>query len=396
MNEKRNKRKFIVLPVTILASVILLGCNIGPNNNIAGNKQENTGNNGSAEDIKNALNNGNEKDSNSVSGSNAEDEVQKEPSRSKPPFKMIPEMPEYKMPTEEFTDPLEKEASEIIDESICKAISYVIVLKDDRHSSVSFPYEEDPHGNTVEFTDNQRWLYDYLVDKGRNLEEFKISDKEYEGDLIKDYLTISGVLWECNPDLDSYCSQDCTTDRNAVQQLYFDPYQNISANVKSGKADFEQIKHDIGLMNHIVKRIVNKMPENLSTYDKYYYLAAVLTEHITYDKEPKNAHTAFGALVCGRCVCEGYSEAYMLLCKEANLWCAYRWGSPDDSKHQWNMVKLDSGIYNVDLTWCDPLEAYRKRWYDYFMLNDEEFENHEITKGIESTGKYEPNPYQEQ
>jgi len=374
-----NRIRYVIFSFVLLLSIVLTGCNLDLNSNTG---KVNTDH---SEDTTE-----NTDPDSGITAKITEEAVQK-----KPPYKLTPEFPEYQMPAEEFTDPLEKEASEIIDEAICKAISYVSVLKDDRHSFVSFPYDEDPHDYTSDFTEKQRWLYDYLVEKGRNLEEYKISDDDFDGDLIQEYLNICGVIWQCNPDLDSYYDQDCTTDRNAVQQSYFDPYQNRSYNVKSGRADYEQIKHDIGLMDHIVKRIVDKMPEGLSTYDKYYYLAAVLTEHITYDKEPKNAHTAFAALVCGRCVCEGYSEAYMLLCREADLWCAYRWGDLDGTKHQWNMVKLDSGIYNVDLTWCDPLEAFRMRWYDYFMLSDEEFENHGITDGIEGTGVYEPNPYQE-
>lgn len=233
------------------------------------------------------------------------------------------------------------------------------------------------------------------MEKGRALEDFKVTKEDYGEDPTIDSLTISGSVWQCNPDLDSYFEQDNLTDRDAVQALFYDPEQGLSFHVKNGKADMEKIRHDIQLMNTIARRIVEKMPEELSTYDRYYYLAAVLSEHITYDEEPVNAHTAYGALVCGRCVCEGYSEAYMLLCREADLWCAYRWGNPGGGEgHQWNMVKLESGIYNVDITWCDKVEPYRMYWYGYFMQSDEEFEDHDASRGIEGTGEFEPNPYQ--
>ena len=311
------------------------------------------------------------------------------------PFRLTPEIPEYVMPSEDYADPLDREASEIIDGAICKAIAAVSVMKDDRHSKVVYPYEEDPHGYTARFSEDQRGLYDYIVEKGRALEAFHVTKESYGRDPVMDYLTISGPIWQCNPDLDSYLYLDIVTDREGVIACYFDPDQGAYSSSAAENNDRDQVRHDILLMNHIAKRIVDKMPEYLSAYDRYYYLAAVLSEHVTYDREPKNAHTAYGALVCGRAVCEGYSEAYALLCREADLWCAYRWGYPGgDERHQWNMVKLESGIYNVDVTWCDKVECYRPGWYDYFMLSDEEFENHGITEGIEGTGSYEPNPYQ--
>jgi hypothetical protein len=109
------------------------------------------------------------------------------------------------------------------------------------------------------------------------------------------------------------------------------------------------------------------MPDGLSTYDKYYYLAEVICEKNDYDDRPKNCYTAFGALIGGRSVCEGYSRAFYLLCKEAGLWCDYRSGNG----HIWNMVMIDGNLYNVDVTWCDGKEAASYRWYDNFVKSDE-------------------------
>ena len=137
------------------------------------------------------------------------------------------------------------------------------------------------------------------------------------------------------------------------------------------------------------------MPEGLTAYDKYYYLAAFLSERVFYDDRPANCFTAYGALVGGRAVCEGYSTAYVLLCRRAGLWCAYRTGKPDGGSHIWNMIKLESGIYNVDVTWCDGEGSPEsRRWYDYFVKSDAEFESHSPTSGVASTGDREPCPYE--
>ena len=60
------------------------------------------------------------------------------------------------------------------------------------------------------------------------------------------------------------------------------------------------------------------------------------------------------------------------------------------------MVKLDSGIYNVDVTWCDVLRPFEEDFYENFMKTDADFERngHEAHTGVPSTGTYEPCPYE--
>ncbi len=124
----------------------------------------------------------------------------------------------------------------------------------------------------------------------------------------------------------------------------------------------------------------------------------MLSERTSYDKRPDNCFTAFGALIGGRAVCEGYACAYYLLCKEANLWCAYRDGLPEGVGHGWNMIKLDSGIYNVDVTWSDGYGLpYERDWYDCFVKSDAVFveDGHCATSGVSGTGEFEASPYEE-
>ena len=62
------------------------------------------------------------------------------------------------------------------------------------------------------------------------------------------------------------------------------------------------------------------------------------------------------------------------------------------------MIKLDDGIYNVDVTWADGYgKPYEIDWYDSFIKSDEVFEDdgHNATSGVEGTGDYTPSPYEE-
>ena len=332
-----------------------------------------------------------------------------EPPANEPPYRHTPEIGTYVLAQDEFPDELEEEASDIIDGAISKALAYLEVMRDDRHSKTTFAYDEDATGYISELSETELSFYRKIVGYASKLEHFKITDSEYPGggDALKDfYFSVYRPLAYCEPGIASYfCTEptslvrpDFTTFYTSVYDVYFDPYRDGNASVKSGKTDMESVKHAAGLLDRVVKRVVRFMPDDISAYDKYYYLAAVLSERTSYDKRPDNCFTAFGALIGGRAVCEGYACAYYLLCKEANLWCAYRDGLPEGVGHGWNMIKLDSGVYNVDVTWCDGYGLpYERDWYDCFIKSDAAFveDGHRSTSGVSGTGEFEPSPYEE-
>lgn len=309
-----------------------------------------------------------------------------------PPFGRTPELLEWEMPEEEFKDELEAKASEIIDDAIIMGVRCTLTMKDSRHSYVTFPYEAHPSGRyDTELNDRQRLLYDNLREKLINKENFVIKQKDYGKDLIVDQLTISTPLELDEPELSAFTYLGGGYDY--VEGLYFDPYKWANDSVKSGRASMDKINEDMALFRRIVERIIRFMPEDLTAYDKYYYLAVVICANAEYTGEPVNAYSAFGNLVCGKSVCEGYAKAFTVLCKEANLWCKYRHGMPEGEGHIWNMIKLESGIYNVDVTWCDTVEPYKWSFYENFCVPDSEFESHNMTEGVASTGVKELNPY---
>ena len=320
------------------------------------------------------------------------------------PYNYPPTIERYVLPEENFADDLEREASELIDFAIEKAISYVGVMKDDRHSPETFEFQFDANGYLSDLDSNERDLYDRIVEAAKNGAAFQISEKEYGGDLKKAFFDLYVPLTYCDPLLSTYFCLDAKSYIREVGEdefesgyssvfiHYFDP--GYDGNAAVAASDMENVLRKAELLERIVKRVVRFMPDGLSAYDQYYYLAAVLSEKVTYSKRLDDCFTAYGALVDGKAVCEGYACAYFLLCREANLWCAYRDGVPEGTGHAWNMIKLDSGIYNVDVTWCDVIEPYREKWYDNFVKTDADFENHCATSGVPSTGTFEPCPYQ--
>lgn len=319
------------------------------------------------------------------------------------PFGSDPEVVTVPLPAEDYADDLEKEASDIIDHAIAAAVSCVNVMRDDRHGKTSFEYDAEAGGAFDGLSEAEKELLCSMIDAAYEQKTFRIEAADFDGDLKKAFFKISSaMLAGADPFITSFVDIEPVsvfpvgaeeTEYRTVYSFFFNAYKDQNEKLSEGDAN---TKHDMDLLDRIVKRIVRFMPEDLTAYDKYYYLAAVLSEHVMYDDRRPSCFTAFGALVEGRAVCEGYSLAYLLLCREADLWCALRCGLPDGTGHQWNMVKLDTGIYNVDVTWCDVAFPAAREWYGNFVRSDEVFEEsgHAITSGVSSTGVFEPNPFE--
>ncbi len=97
------------------------------------------------------------------------------------------------------------------------------------------------------------------------------------------------------------------------------------------------------------------------------------------------ALTAYGALVNGLAVCEGYSEAFLLLCWTAGIEARLVEGTGNGGGHEWNVVKIQGQWYQIDVTWGDPKfngvhppkGSTENLQYDYFLLTTSDM----ISKG---------------
>ena len=84
---------------------------------------------------------------------------------------------------------------------------------------------------------------------------------------------------------------------------------------------------------------------------------------------PSVCHNAYGALMEGDAVCQGYALAYKLLLNQAGIECVTV--SSTEMKHMWNAVELDGQWYYVDATWDDPTPDQEGRCrHTYFLLSE--------------------------
>ena len=113
-------------------------------------------------------------------------------------------------------------------------------------------------------------------------------------------------------------------------------------------------------------RIIKEMPQNLTRYGKYMYLARTLGGIVEYDysdtdgtvvsEDPGYPSSLVGVYIYGKAVCEGYAQAYAYLCKRAGLFCTELIAG----EHAWNLIRLNGELYYFDLTWMDSGEL---NWY---------------------------------
>lgn len=82
-----------------------------------------------------------------------------------------------------------------------------------------------------------------------------------------------------------------------------------------------------------------------------------------------SAHDAYGALVEGRAVCQGYSDAIKILCDYYNIPCVCISGTAGGGGHMWNAVQMDDGKwYFIDCTWDDQES---QTYYDFFLVGSQ-------------------------
>lgn len=161
----------------------------------------------------------------------------------------------------------------------------------------------------------------------------------------------------------------------------YEPEQgpDISVSEKSKAAEEKAIE--------IVSQIIRA---DMSEYEKVLAIHDYLCLNVEYDYDnylngtiPHESYTAEGALIYGRAVFNGYTDAFTYLCYEAGIEVERVQGLADNGTvngaHAWNQVKIDGEWFNIDVTWDDligmnDIDYYR---YDYFLITDEQIEkNH--------------------
>ena len=139
--------------------------------------------------------------------------------------------------------------------------------------------------------------------------------------------------------------------------------------------------------------------EDLTEEEKIKVLHDYLANHILYDPEPLGendykeiSHTAYGALIDGVAVCDGYAEAFKYLLDKVGIENRLIFGEVDEDgsfegevNHAWNLVKVDELYRHYDLTWDDD-DVNNRVLYEFYNKDSDYFDD---------THRWESQDYQE-
>lgn len=115
---------------------------------------------------------------------------------------------------------------------------------------------------------------------------------------------------------------------------------------------------------------------SMSEFDKVKAIHDYIVNNIQYasviDYNNHSLFTAEGALTNKVAVCQGYAEAFSLLCYKAGIQTEMVYGVADNGQtsesHAWNIVRVDGVWYQIDTTWDDPIGENPQ--YTYFLIPD--------------------------
>ncbi len=141
------------------------------------------------------------------------------------------------------------------------------------------------------------------------------------------------------------------------------------------------------------EQIIAGIPGNSSDYEKILYVHDHIVRNTIYshDKVDSSVNglwgTAYGCIVEGDAICQGYAEAFAYLMNLLDIECGMVSGTAGGTGHIWNYVNLEGEYYWIDVTWDDPDEQGASGegvLHSYFLVDDEHLLRSREISGDES------------
>lgn len=208
---------------------------------------------------------------------------------------------------------------------------------------------------------------------------------------VLDCLENGGTFIEFRRNLDSdivYKAMDAV-ERDHPDLFWVDGYTITNgAAGRKGTLEIDLLQDvdedDIPEMHRELERkaesIVSGISGGSSDYDKLLYIHDYIVKNTVYSHDMVDSSvnglwgTAYGCIVQGDAICQGYAEAFAYLMKLLDIECGMVSGTAGDAGHIWNYVNLDGEYYWIDVTWDDPDEQGNSGegvLHSYFLVDDE-------------------------
>lgn len=228
---------------------------------------------------------------------------------------------------------------------------------------LSFSAEEYPYYQML--SENQQSVYRQIYANAQNLTEKFAPEKTVSASDVK--TAFEAVIGD-HPEMfwleTGYSSKYLTNGQCVEIDL---KYNSTADDLESAKQRFDAA----------AQNLITGAASLDSNYEKEKYVHDALASAVTYDLTTDMNQSAYSALVNGKSVCAGYARAYQYLLQQLGIPCYYCTGY-SGGDHAWNIVKLEDGYYNVDVTW-DDAAAIR---YDYFNKTDADFASTHVRQNL--------------
>lgn len=228
---------------------------------------------------------------------------------------------------------------------------------------LSFSAEEYPYYQML--SENQQSVYRQIYANAQNLTEKFAPAKTVSASDVK--TAFEAVIGD-HPEMfwleTGYSSKYLTNGQCVEIDL---KYNSTADDLESAKQRFDAA----------AQNLITGAASLDSNYEKEKYVHDALASAVTYDLTADMNQSAYSALVNGKSVCAGYARAYQYLLQQLGIPCYYCTGY-SGGDHAWNIVKLEDGYYNVDVTWDDAV-AIR---YDYFNKTDADFASTHVRQNL--------------
>lgn len=194
---------------------------------------------------------------------------------------------------------------------------------------------------------------------------------------VQDYSRVLAYVYSDHPELFYFNSYGCKyliTTTSVIVQL---SYCETAADMQKKTAEIDRA------VEKIFAECFPQGVEKASELRREKKIFDWLTDHVTYDhvsleKYAKrfdmlgDAWTAYGALVLKTAVCQGIACAFKLLCDRLGIPSLVVLGFGGE-RHAWNIVRINSRFYQVDVTWTlkhsiDLTVPYKR--YEYLNIPD--------------------------
>ncbi len=256
------------------------------------------------------------------------------------------------------------------------------------------PAEEQPNGHVALDTEKY-YQYSFLSNEEKVIyKRIRVAANEYQSEVN---ISNVNVKFENIPSIvraflldNPQCFWLCGGFRYSEEMIYLNYTDGaVTDNTGYGVANHTLIDERRAQLEQAVRDILAAIPYDATEYEKELLIHDYLTKTSRYATEATttpyingnlvSAFNASGILVEHNGVCEGYTEAFQILCYAVGINCTPI--RSDD--HTWNAVQIEGEWYQVDVTWDDPVDQYGNSGngtHDFFNLTDEEmYQTHTLT-----------------